>query len=144
MPRDMPLPSEMPMSSAFATDLMLPVRAPATVWAQARQAFTAERIEQLPLRARFLDVLEHMNRGYPLALLSASAPAVWLDGYPDISLLAGILFAYGYVEIAGRHRDNPAIVYFGLSSAGRRKLREGRQWWNGLSLRQRLWVRLFG
>jgi DNA-binding PadR family transcriptional regulator len=48
------------------------------------------------------------------------------------------------VQIAGRHRDNPHVVYFTLSAAGRRKLDEGRAWWNRLSGWQRLKVRLLG
>jgi hypothetical protein len=123
----------MPRDIAFNTErskfshLMLPVPVPSIVWARARQAFAIERIEQLPLRARLLDVLEHLNRGHLLALMGATLPAVWLDGYPDITLLAGVLFTYGYVQIAGR-----------------RKLREGRAWWNGLTLWQRLQVRVLG
>lgn len=134
-------------AAAVATtpaELMRPVQAPATVWAQVRGAFASERIEQLPLRARLLDILEHLNRGHFLALLSSAAPAVSLHGHPDIALFAGVLFTYGYVEIAGRSRDNAAVVYFTLSDAGRRKLREGRDWWNALSFAQRLRVRLFG
>lgn len=140
----------MPRDIAAATgrirfaDLMLPVAAPADVWAQARRAFAIEHIEQLPLRARLLDVLEHLDRGHLLALMGATLPAVWLDGHPDITLLAGVLFAYGYVQIAGRHRENAHVVYFTLSEAGRRKLREGRVWWNGLTVWQRLRVRVFG
>jgi hypothetical protein len=131
-----------PSTIALPSDLMLPVRAPAQVWAVARQAFGVQPIEQLPQRARFLDVLEHLNRGHLLALLGATT--VWLDGFPDIALLAGVLFTYGYVEIAGRHRDNQAVVYFALSEAGRRKLREGCAWWNTLSFWERLRVRLLG
>jgi hypothetical protein len=144
MPRDLPIVRHPPSAAALPSESMRPVPAPAQVWAVARKAFGVEPIEQFPLRARFLDVLEHLNRGHPLALLGVSAPAVWLDGYPDIALLAGVLFTYGYVEIAGRHRDNPAVVYFMLSEAGLRKLREGRAWWNTLSFWQRLRVRLFG
>lgn len=125
-------------------DLMLPVPAPSIIWAQVRRTFAIDRIEQLPLRARFLDVLEHLNRGHMLALMGATTPTVWLDGYPDIALLAGVLFTYGYVEIAGRHRDNAQVFYFTLSDAGLRKLQEGRSWWNGLTFVQRLRVRFFG
>jgi len=140
----------MPRDIAFtaglenASELMLPVPAPAEVWARAQREFAASRVEQLPLRARFLDVLEHLDRGHLLALMGATTPRAWLAGHPDIALLAGVLFTYDYVQIAGRHRENPHVVYFTLSNAGRRKLREGRAWWNGLSLRQRLRVRLFG
>ncbi len=143
MRRSLPLLAQ----SAAAADpasLMRPVQAPAMIWAQACRAFASERIEQLPLRARFLDVLEHLHRGHLLALMGTTTPAVWLDSYPDISLLAGVLFTYGYVEIAGRHRENPAVVYFTLSEAGLRKLREGRRWWNALSTWERLRVRFFG
>jgi hypothetical protein len=126
------------------TDLMLPVSCPAAVWAKARQAFAIERIDQLPLRARLLDVLDHLDRGHALALMGATVPTVWLDGYPDIALLAGVLFTYGYVQIAGRHRHNQHVVYFMLSDAGRSKLREGRDWWNRLTLWQRLRVRFLG
>lgn len=116
----------------------------AAVMDAARCAFGVERCERLPLRARLLDVLEQLDRGYLLAFACGAAPAVWLDGQPDIALLAGVLFTYGYVQIVGRHRDNANIVYFGLSPAGGRKLREGRAWWNSLSCWQRLKVRIFG
>lgn len=139
MPRDIALDHRHSLA-----DQMLPVSAPSIVWARARQAFSVERCEQLPLRARLLDVLEHLDRGHLLALMGATLPAVWLDGYPDIALLAGVLFTYGYVQIVGCHRHNPHVVYFTLSAAGQRKLREGRAWWNGLSLLQRLQVRFFG
>lgn len=142
MPRDLPLSCH--PTAAAGAELMRPVPAPTSVWARARQAFPTEPIEQLPLRARFLDVLEHLQRGHLLALLGTTTPTVWLDGHPDISLLAGVLFAYSYVEIAGRHRDNPGVVYFTLSAAGRRKLQEGRRWWNALPFWQRLRVRLLG
>lgn len=123
---------------------LLPVHSTASVWAMVKREFSHARIEQIPLRARMLDILEHMNRGHMLALMGAAVPMVWLDGQQDIVLLAGVLFCYGYVEIAGRHRSNPHIVYFRLSDAGRRKLGEGRDWWRSLSLAQRLWVRAFG
>jgi hypothetical protein len=140
MPRDLALSDDRP-SRAMQ---MLPALAPSTVWAQANREFGVGRIEQLPLRARLLDVLEHLDRGHMLALMGAAIPAVSLDRHPDIALLAGVLFTYRYVQIAGCHRDNPRVVYFTLSDAGRRKLAEGRDWWNRLSLWQRLRVRLFG
>jgi len=123
---------------------LLPVAFPAAIWAHARREFATRQTAQLPLRARLLDVLEHLDRGHLLALLGTAVPAVALDGHPDIALLAGVLFTYRYVEIAGQHRDNPRIVYFTLSDAGRRKLREGRKWWRSLSMWQRLCVRLLG
>jgi hypothetical protein len=123
---------------------LLPVQSAARVWDTVTREFSAARSEQMPLRARMLDVLEHLNRGHMLALMGAGVPMVWLDGHHDIVLLAGVLFCYGYVEIAGRHRSNPHIVYFRLSDAGRRKLGEGRAWWHSLSLWQRLQVRVFG
>lgn len=123
---------------------LLPVQSAASVWALVKREFNHARIDQIPLRARMLDILEHMNRGHMLALMGATVPMVWLDGQHDVVLLAGVLFSYGYVEIAGRHRSNPHIVYFRLSDAGRRKLGEGRDWWRSLSLTQRLWVRAFG
>ncbi len=126
------------------SEALLPVPAPTAVWSQVRRAFAVEPIDRLPLRARLLDVLETLDRGHPLAVMSAAAPAVFLAGCPDIPLLAGVLFTYGYVQIAGRHRLNPNVVYFRLSEAGKRKLREGRAWWNGLTLWQRLRVRLLG
>ena len=140
MPRDIALAQA---SSRYANAL-LPVVAPAHVWAQARREFAVLHIEQLPLRARLLDVLEHLDRGNLLALMGVTVPTVWLDGHPDITVLAGVLFTYGYVQIAGRHRENPHLVYFTLSDAGQRKLREGRAWWNGLTAWQRLRVRVFG
>jgi len=140
----------MPRDIAFAhatrryDNVLLPVATPALVWAQARREFAVGRIEQLPLRARLLDVLEQLDRGHLLALMGVTVPTVWFDGHPDITLLAGVLFAYGYVQIAGRHRENPHVVYFTLSEAGRRKLQQGRAWWNGLTAWQRLRVRLLG
>ena len=140
----------MPRDIAFNEDLrglpvtMLPVAAPSSVLALARREFGIERVEQLPLRARLLDVLERLDRGHLLALLGVAVPTVWFDGHPDIAVLAGVLFTYEYVQIAGRHRENPHVVYFTLSDTGRRKLAEGRAWWNGLSFWQRLRVRLLG
>jgi len=140
----------MPRDTAFlaghgaAANTMLPVPAPSSVWLRARREFAVRPVEQLPLRARLLDMLDHLNRGHLLALMGSTVPQVWLDGYPDVGLLAGVLFTYEYVQIAGRHRENPHVVYFTLSDAGRRKLREGRVWWNGLSFWQRLRVRLLG
>jgi hypothetical protein len=123
---------------------LLPVASVAAVWSVALREYRIEKVERLPLRARMLDMLEHLDRGQLLALMGATVPAVWLDGHPDIALLAGVLFCYGYVEIAGRHRDNANIVYFSLSPEGRRKLREGRAWWNALSFWQRLKVSICG
>jgi len=140
MPREFALRPDLLPSQAG----MLPVASPANVWTRARREFAADRSEQLPLRARMLDVLDHLDRGHLLALVGATVPVAWLDGYPDIALLAGVLFTYGYVQIAGRHRDNPHVVYFELSESGRRKLNEGRAWWNRLSRWQRLSVRAFG
>jgi hypothetical protein len=140
----------MPRDIAFtadpnkATDLMLPVRAPGEVWALAQREFPASRVEQLPMRARLLDALQQLDRGHYLALMGATTPRVWLNGCPDICLLAGLLFAYDYVQIAGRHRETPHVVYFTLSDAGRLKLGEGQAWWSGLTFRQRLRVRLLG
>jgi hypothetical protein len=140
----------MPRQIAFAHETwdpraeLLPVPVPAAIWAHARREFAIGPLAQLPLRARLLDVLEHLDRGHLLALLGTAVPAVALEGHPDIALLAGVLFTYGYVQIAGQHRDNPRLVYFTLSEIGQRKLAEGRAWWNGLSFWQRLRVRLLG
>jgi len=140
----------MPRDIAFtaglenASHLMLPVPAPADVWARAQREFASSRIERFPLRARLLDMLEQLDRGHLLALMGSTTPRVWLNGCPDIALLAGVLFSYDYVQIAGRHRENPHVVYFTLSEDGRRKLRQGRAWWNTLSFGQRLRVRLLG
>ncbi len=140
----------MPRDIAFtaglenASHLMLPVPAPADVWSRAQREFPPSRIERLPLRARFLDVLEYLDRGHLLAMMGATTPRVWLAGCPEIPLLAGVLFAYDYVQIAGRHRETPYVVYFTLSDAGRSKLREGQAWWKGLTFGQRVRVRLFG
>jgi len=140
----------MPRDIAFtaglgnASDLMLPVRVPADVWALAQREFPLSLVEQLPLRARLLDVLEQMDRGHLLAMMGATVPRLWFPGCPEIVLLAGVLFTYDYVQIAGRHRENPHVVYFTLSEEGRGKLREGRAWWDGLSFWQRLRVRLLG
>lgn len=140
----------MPRDIAFtaglenASHLMLPVRSPAEVWAQAQREFPLSPVDQLPLRARLLEVLEQLDRGHLLAMMGATFPRLWLAGCPDIVLLAGVLFTYDYVQIAGRHRETPHVVYFTLSEAGRCKLREGRAWWNGLSFLQRMRVRLLG
>jgi hypothetical protein len=145
MPRDVPYGEDWQvlrrgaLSARFA-----PVPCAEAAMAAARRAFRIEKSEQLPLRARLLDVLEHLDRGHLLVLLGGAAPAVWLDGQPDVTLLAGVLFCYGYVQIVGRHRDNANIVYFALSPAGARKLREGRAWWNSLSFWERLKVRVCG
>lgn len=140
MPRDIAFTAGLPR----AADLMLPVRAPAEVWARAQREYPASRVERLPLRSRLLDALEQLDRGHLLALMGATTPRVWLNGCPDIALLAGVLFTYDYVQIAGRHRETPHVVYFTLSADGRRKLLEGRAWWSSLSFWQRLWVRLLG
>ncbi len=140
MVRDIAFTATLPQAAA----LMRPVDAPADIWTRAQREFACERVERLPLRARLLDVLEQIDRGRLLVLMGATTPRAWLDGYPDIALLAGVLFTYEYVQIAGRHRDTPHVVYFTLSPAGRRKLLQGRQWWNGLSFWQRLMVRMFG
>lgn len=145
MPRDTAYPSTSTAQSNLPVACMLqPVESAAAVWAAARREFRVGNIEQMPLRARMLDVLECLQRGHLLALMGTTVPAVWLDGRADIALLAGVLFCCGYVEIAGRHRDNANIAYFALSPLGARKLREGRAWWNSLTPLQRLKVRLFG
>lgn len=145
MPRDVPYFEGEGHAAAEQAELELaPVASPLSVWAAAQRAFKIRKVEHLPLRGRLLDILEHLDRGHLLALAGGTLPSVWLDGHPDIALLAGVLFCYGYVEIAGRHRDNANIVFFRLSSAGERKLSEGRTWWNSLSFWQRLHVRALG
>ena len=89
---------------------MLPVPAPADVWARAQREFASSRIERFPLRARLLDMLEQLDRGHLLALMGSTTPRVWLNGCPDIALLAGVLFSYDYVQIAGRHREIPHVA----------------------------------
>jgi len=140
MPRDIAFTAG-PRNGA---ELMLQVAAPADVWHRAQREFAASPVERLPLRARLLDTLEQLDRGYLLAMMGATTPRLWLNGCPDITLLAGVLFTYDYVQITGRHRETPHVVYFTLSAAGRRKLRQGQVWWNGLSAWQRLRVRLLG
>lgn len=127
-----------------ASHLLLPVPEPADVWARAQREFASSRIEQFPLRVQLLNMLEQLDSGHLLALMGATTPRVWLHGCRDVALLAGVLFSYDYVQIAGRHRENPHVVYFTLSEAGRRKLREGRAWWERLSFWQRVRVRLLG
>jgi hypothetical protein len=144
MPRDIPYRDTMESEPIESCSRLRSVEATASVWATAVREYRVGKIDQLPMRARLLDVLEQLQRGHLLALMGTTLPVVWLDGRHDIALLAGVLFCYGYVEIVGRHRDNASIVYFGLSSKGELKLRDGRAWWSTLSLRQRLWVRLFG
>lgn len=140
MPRDVGFTAGLPNAS----HLMLPVPMPAEVWARVQREFDCRRVEQLPLRARLLDALESLDRGRLLAVMGATTPRLWLAGCPEIVLLAGILFSYDYVQIAGRHRETPHVVYFTLSDEGRRKLHEGRAWWQGLSFWQRMRVRLLG
>lgn len=145
MPNDIACPSPSTSRSGVpVASVLQPVESAAAIWSVARREFHVGKVERMPLRARMLDVLEHLQRGHLLALMGSTVPAVWLDGRADIALLAGVLFCCGYVEIAGRHRDNANIVYFALSPLGARKLREGRVWWNSLTPLQRLWVRLFG
>ncbi|MCX8004394.1 MAG: hypothetical protein N2688_05470 [Burkholderiaceae bacterium] len=145
MPRDAALPSGFPPSLCHRPPGTYPVASVEAVMAAVRRAFPAERCDRLPLRARLLDVLEALDTGRVLVLcLASSVPTVWLDGHPDVVLLAGVLFTYGFVEVLGRHRDNADLVYFALSAAGARKLREGRAWWNSLSLWQRVLVRIGG
>jgi hypothetical protein len=144
MPRDIPYRDAMEPEPTERCLRPRTVEPAASAWATALREFRVGKIDQLPMRARLLDVLEQLQRGHLLALMGTTLPAVWLDGRHDIALLAGVLFCYGYVEIVGRHRDNADIVYFGLSSKGALKLRDGRRWWNTLSLWQRLWVRLLG
>lgn len=145
MPRDIPYRQDGSVARAGPTPARFaPVPCAEAVMAAAQRAFRFEKCERLPLRARLLDVLEDLDRGHLLVLLGGAAPAVWLEGHPDVALLAGALFCYGYVQIVGRHRDNANIVYFALSPAGARKLREGRAWWNSLSFWQRLQVRICG
>ena len=145
MPRDIPyIESAASPSRGTRQSALRPVESSSSVWAIALREYRVETAGQLPLRARLLDVLEHMQRGHLLALMGTTLPVVWLDGYQDIAVLAGVLFSFGYVEIVGRHRDNADIVYFGLSACGERKLREGRQWWDSLSVWRRLKVRFFG
>jgi hypothetical protein len=143
---EVPVPRDIAFTAclAGAAELMRPVPAPAEVWERVQREFAVGRVERLPLRARLLDVLEQLDHGHLLALMGSTTPRAWLNGCPDITLLASVLFTYDYVQIAGRHRENRHVVYFTLSDAGRRKLHEGRAWWNGLTLCQRLRVRLLG
>lgn len=143
MPRDIPYHPGWRASRAGSARFA-PVPCADAVLAAAQRAFGFEKCEQLPLRARLLDLLEDLDRGRLLVFLGGATPAVWLDGHPEVALLAGVLFGYGYVQLVGCHRDNPNIVYFELSPAGARKLREGRAWWNALSFWQRLRVRICG
>ena len=142
----MPTPRDISFTAGpnSAACRLLPVAAPAEVWALAQREFPCSRLEQLPLRWPLLYALRQLDRGQYLALMGATTPRPWLLGCPDIALLAGVLFSYDYVQIAGRHRETPHVVYFTLSEAGRRKLLEGQAWWSSLSFWQRARVRLLG
>ncbi|MCX7902725.1 MAG: hypothetical protein N2483_10700 [Burkholderiaceae bacterium] len=117
----------------------------AAVMEAVQRAFPVERCDRLLVRARLLDVLEALSSGRMLVVcLAGSMRTVWLEGHPDVRVLAGLLFTYGLVGSLGRHRDNANIVYVVLSASGACKLREGRAWWNSLSLWQWLAVRIVG
>jgi hypothetical protein len=114
------------------------------LWRLIDQTFKAEQVEQLPGRARLLQILELLDRGRHLTLSpNGQEIAVWLEGIPDIRLFAGILFNYRYVAIAERS-ENGNLVYFTLSQQGQRKLDEGLEWWRSLGFLQKLWIRIRG
>lgn len=109
------------------------------------RANLAEQRKPIPDRYLTLRALRLLDKGHQLIVAGNASFLVFLDGIPDIALIAGYLLERGWVcpipppdDVVG----GPS--YYALSELGAHSLRVAEAWWNDLPFRERMQVRLWG
>lgn len=102
-----------------------------------------------PIPHRFLTLraLRLLGKGHQLIVAGDASFLVFLDGIPDIALIAGYLLEKGWVFPLAPPSDGiegAGPAYYALSELGAASLRVAEAWWNELPLKERLRVRLWG
>lgn len=105
------------------------------------------RRKPIPHRFLTLRALRLLGMGHQLIVAGDASFLVFLDGVPDIALIAGYLLEKEWVcplPPPNDLMDGVGPAYYALSDLGAASLSVAETWWNGLSLKERLQVRLWG
>lgn len=101
----------------------------------------------IPHRFLALRALRLLGKGHQLIVAGDASFLVFLDGIPDIALIADYLLEKEWVFPITPPSDaieGTGPVYYALSELGAASLKVAEAWWNELSLKERLRVRLLG
>lgn len=96
----------------------------------------------IPHRHLVLRALRQLWRGNHLIVAGEASFLVFLDGIPDIALIAEYLLSQEWVKPILAPNEGPR--YYALSAEGFRSLQVAENWWSELSLPERLAVRFWG
>ncbi|HEX5393428.1 MAG TPA: hypothetical protein VFW68_09110 [Rhodocyclaceae bacterium] len=103
--------------------------------------------EPIPHRFLTLRALRLLGKGHQLIVAGDASFLVFLDGIPDIALIADYLLEKEWICPLPPPSDvveGAGPAYYALSDLGATSLQVAEAWWNELSLKERLRVRLWG
>ncbi|MEN3112658.1 hypothetical protein ACFONG_18470 [Uliginosibacterium paludis] len=95
----------------------------------------------IPHRFWLLSIFRSLGAGNPLLIAGPSAFAHYLDGVPQVALLASYLERHGWLA---KVSDARSVPRYHLSEKGRAFWIEGERWWHQLSWLERCKIRLLG
>jgi hypothetical protein len=95
----------------------------------------------IPHRFWLLTIFRSMGGGNPLLIAGPGAFEHYLDGVPQVALLAGYLHRHGWLEAV---HDAGCVQRYRLSRKGWHFWQEGEGWWQQLSWWERCKVRALG
>lgn len=98
-------------------------------------------LSNIPHRFWLLSIFRSMGSGNPLVIAGSASFAHYLDGVPQVALLAGYLERHGWLK---KVSDARSVPRYHLSDKGREFWIEGERWWQQLSWWQRCKIRLMG
>lgn len=105
--------------------------------------------QRKPIPHRFLTLraLRLLGKGHQLIVAGDASFLVFLDGIPDIALISNYLLEREWVfplSPPGDASEGGGPIYYALSELGAASLKVAEAWWDELSLKERLQVRLWG
>lgn len=102
---------------------------------------TSAHATNIPHRFWLLKIFRSMGKGNMLVIAGPSAFAHYLDGVPQVALLAAYLNRHGWLKPV---QDACAVQRYRLSDKGHQFWVEGERWWQNLSFWDRCKIRLMG
>lgn len=96
----------------------------------------------IPHRFWLLSIFRSLGRGNALLIAGPGAFEHYLDGVPQVAILANYLARNGWLEEI-RH-GHGGVARYRLSDKGLNFWHEGEQWWHRLSLWEQCKIRVMG
>lgn len=96
----------------------------------------------IPHRFWLLTIFRSLGMGNPLLIAGPGTFEHYLDGVPQVAILANYLHRHGWIEAV--NKGHSGIARYRLSPKGRDFWREGESWWRRLSFWEQCKVRVMG